>query len=85
MSEDKINVGKETSALLTKLGLEPMFVKELHLTPTKATVTVYKRNEDGSKYTEPAEPFLPSDDEEAETFGFSHVAATQIIEFEVRT
>ena len=85
MSKDKINVGREASALLQKLGLEPGFVKELHLTPRQATVTMFKRNEDGSKYLVDADPLLPSEDEDSDVFGFSQVAATEVVTFDVRT
>jgi hypothetical protein len=85
MSEDKINVGKEVAALLQKLGLEPAFVKELHITPTKATATVFKKDVNGSKYMEPSEQVLPTDDEDSEVFGFSHHIAVETLYFDVRT
>lgn len=83
MSEDKTNVGKEVAALLQKLGLEPTFVKELHLTPTMATVTLFKRNADGSKYLEPAPELLPAEGENVS--GFSQRVATETVAYEVRT
>jgi hypothetical protein len=85
MSETKINVGKEVAALLQKLGLEPGFVKEFHLTPTKATVTVFKRDAGGSKYLEPSPPLLPPGGDDVDSTGFSQRPATETVTYEVRT
>jgi hypothetical protein len=84
-TEDRIHVGREAAALLQKLGLEPSFVKELHLTPNKATVTVFKRDENGAKYMEPTTEYLPLDEQDFDVSSFGAVAATEVVEYAVRT
>ena len=47
---ERIDISQHTNAICELLGLEPAFVKELVITPSAATATVYRKNENGSKF-----------------------------------
>ena len=80
----KLNISHETNALLRKLNLEPPFVKEIRITPTTVTATVYKKNASGNKHLVETGEYLPGLGEE-DVSGFSLAPATEEIQFEVRT
>ncbi len=80
-----IHIGKEVKALLDKLGLNGPDVAEFHCTPKKVTVTIFKRNERGEKYTEGSWEQLPSDDEDEVVSGFVSHVATETKEYAVHT
>lgn len=47
---DRIDISEHTNALCERLGLEPAFVKELYITPTDITATIYGKNDQGAKH-----------------------------------
>jgi hypothetical protein len=57
------------------------WVKEVHLTPRSATVTVFKRDENGNKHLIASNPYLPGEGDDIT--GFSSEVATEVIEHEV--
>jgi hypothetical protein len=50
---DRIDISEYTNGLCYALGLETSFVREMRITPTTVTATLYKPNENGAKYIDP--------------------------------
>lgn len=49
---DRINIHDPIFELCHRLGLEPTSVKEITFRPNDVTATIYKTDENGSKYLE---------------------------------
>jgi hypothetical protein len=77
MSENKLNISRQTNALLRALDLAPPDVRRITITPSQVEAEVYLRNDKGEKYVTPV-------DENGYTTDVSDVA-TETRTYEVRT